>query len=226
MTTLRPLPDIPSHIHTLLQGLHSASLTQEASLTRDDYDSHSIDDIMRDKFIALDEDKAQYIYQLCRAINATQIVEAGTSFGVSTIYWALAVAANIKAGGGKGKGRVIATEFEPSKAEKARQYWKECGEEVSGVIELREGDLLQTLKKDVSEVDLLVLDIWTPMALPTLKLVQPHLRHGAVILADNSVKAAESYKEYLEYVRNPESGFLTTTLPFDGGLEMSVYLRK
>ena len=64
------------------------------------------------------------------------------------------------------------------------------------------------------------------MALPTLKLVQPHLRRGAVILADHTVTAAESYKEYLEYVRGPESGFLTTTLPFKGGLEMSVYLPK
>ncbi|KAG0001287.1 hypothetical protein BGZ80_008593 [Entomortierella chlamydospora] len=226
MTTLRPLPEIPAHIHTILQRLHSASLVQEASITRDDYDSHSRDDLMRDKFIALDEDKSQYIYQLCRAINATQVIEAGTSFGVSTIYWALAVTANIKAGGGNGKGRVIATENEPTKAEKARQHWQECGEEVSGVIELREGDLLETLKEDVRDVDLLVLDIWTPMALPTLKLVQPHLRHGAIILADNTVKAAENYKEYLEYVWGPESGFITTTLPFNGGLEMSVYLPK
>ncbi|KAF9180545.1 hypothetical protein BGZ51_006114 [Haplosporangium sp. Z 767] len=226
MTSLCPPLDIPPNIHTLLQRLHSSSLKQEASITRADYDSHSLDDFMRDKFIALDEDKAQYIYQLCRAINATQIVEAGTSFGVSTIYLALAVAANIKAEGGKGKGRVIATENEPSKAEKARQHWQECGEEVSGVIELREGDLLQTLKEDVRGVDLLLLDIWTPMALPTLKLVQPNLRRGAVIFADNTAIAAERYKEYLEYVRGPESGFLTTTLPFDGGLEMSVYLPK
>lgn len=45
------------------------------------------------------------------------MVEAGTSFGVSTIYLALAV------------------------AEKARQHWESAGDDVEKWIELREGDL-------------------------------------------------------------------------------------
>lgn len=68
--------------------------------------------------------------------------------------------------------------------------------------------------------------VWTPMALPTLKLVQPKLRYGAVVVADNTLSSAEGYKELLEYVRAPESGFSTLTLPYKGGLEMSVYLPR
>jgi predicted O-methyltransferase YrrM len=37
----------------------------------------------KDKFVALDRDKAEFCYQLCRATNARRIVEAGTSYGVS-----------------------------------------------------------------------------------------------------------------------------------------------
>lgn len=151
-----PLRDVPDHIRTLLARLHAASASQEAALTKDDFKDRSFDEVMQDKFIALDENKSQYVYSVCRAINAKTVVEAGTSFGVSTIYLALAVAANVAASGGKG--RVIATEHEPAKAAKAREYWSKCGETVSNAIELREGDLRETLKENLEDVDLLLLD--------------------------------------------------------------------
>jgi len=108
---------------------------------------------MRDKFIALDQDKCQFVYQLARAIGAHNAVEVGTSFGVSTIYLALAVGQN-----GDG-GKVIATEKESTKAEKAREHWREAGDElVTRYIDLREGDLLETLKDNVPTLDLVLID--------------------------------------------------------------------
>jgi predicted O-methyltransferase YrrM len=108
---------------------------------------------MRDKFIALDQDKCQFVYQLARAIAARNIVEVGTSFGVSTIYLALAVGQNGR------DGKVIATEKESTKAERAREHWKEAGDElVARYIDLREGDLLETLKVDVPTLDLVLID--------------------------------------------------------------------
>lgn len=190
----------------------------------DDFPGLTFDDVMRDKFIALEEDKSQYVYQLCRAINAKTIVEAGTSFGVSTIYLALAATANAAATGGQA--RIIATENEPTKAVKAREHWRECGDEISGVIELREGDLRETLKENLENVDFLLLDIWCPMALPTLQVVQPKLRYGAVVVTDNTIGAIELYKDLLAYIRDPDSDFINATLPFHKGLEVSVYLPK
>jgi len=62
------------------------------------------------------------------------------------------------------------------------------------------------------------------MALPTLKIVKPRLRNGAVVVTDNTKMAKPLYKEFLQYIYNPENGFKTLTLPFSGGLELSVYL--
>ena len=64
------------------------------------------------------------------------------------------------------------------------------------------------------------------MALPTLKIVLPKLRQGAVIVIDNTVSAAqtEPYQELLGYLRASGSGFTNLTLPYNGGLEMCVYV--
>ncbi|KAG7290116.1 hypothetical protein NEMBOFW57_000112 [Staphylotrichum longicolle] len=232
-----------SHVHALLARLHAASEAQEKALSQSWFYlkrlisfylfsstwASTADDHMRDKFVALEEDKCHFMYLLARSSGALNIVEAGTSFGVSTIYLALAVGQNIadqKAVGKSVGGKVIATEKEPTKAARAREHWAEAGDEVEGFIELREGDLLETLSRNdmPEQVDFLLLDIWTPMALPTLKIVQPRLKKGAVVLADNTSMARPLYKEYLDYIHDPSNGFKTTEVPYSGGLQMSVYL--
>lgn len=150
----------PPHVHELLDRLHARSGEQEATIDSAVYKTAgttSFDDLMRDKFVALDQDKSQFVYQVARMTGATSVVEAGTSFGVSTIYLALAVGQNV-ADGRAGPGKVIATEKEPEKIKLAKAHWMEVGQEVEPYIELREGDLLQTLSKDLPEVDLLLLD--------------------------------------------------------------------
>jgi predicted O-methyltransferase YrrM len=66
--------------------------------------------------------------------------------------------------------------------------------------------------------------VWSALALPTLKIVQPHLRPGAVVLTDNTISGAEGYRDLLSYLRDPQNGFRNMTLPFTNGFEMSVYL--
>lgn len=128
---------------------------------------------MRDKLIALEPEKCDFLYLLARASGAMNIAEAGTSFGVSTIYLALAVGQNVASKliepimPGKG-GKVIATEKEESKAAKAREHWQLAGQEVAPWIKPLEGDLLVTLPKELREtdaVDLLLLDSVFPLYL-------------------------------------------------------------
>ncbi|KAL4967413.1 O-methyltransferase [Aspergillus stella-maris] len=245
--------DAPAHILALLDTLHATSLAQEAAIaspnsngkvfssdivrdlnnnlpsnststsTTDTKNRNAFDTLMLDKFIALDQGKCQFMYQLITSMGATNVIEAGTSFGVSTIYLALAVS-KVKNLTGK-EGTVIATEKEESKAGVARGYWEQCGEMVSSQIDLRVGDLLETLNIDLPDkIDLLLLDIWSPLALPTLKTVQPHFRPGAVVLTDNTISGAKGYADLLAYMRDPSSGFRNMTLPFTNGFEMSVYM--
>ncbi|HYM24909.1 MAG TPA: class I SAM-dependent methyltransferase [Vicinamibacterales bacterium] len=177
---------------------------------------------LRDKLVALDRDKAEFCYHVCRALQARRVVEAGTSFGVSTIFLAAAVRDN-------GGGTVIATEYEPTKAAIARRHFAEAG--LSSVIDLREGDLRTTLahlgagEDHNAPVDFMLIDIWTPMALPALSLVAPRLRQGAVVICDNTTQFREAYHDYFAFVHDPPNGLRTMTLPFEGGLEFTVKAR-
>src|SRR5262249_24584014 len=71
-------------------------------------------EFLRDKPVALDRPKAEFCYHVCRALGARRIVEAGTSFGVSTLLLAAAVRDHLRrenrgGEGDHGSGVVIAT---------------------------------------------------------------------------------------------------------------------
>ena len=176
--------------------------------------------LLQDKLVALDSEKAALCYLLCRSLNAQRVVEARTSFGVSTIYLAAAVRDHIAAHGGTGT--VIGTEHEPMKAAAAQKNFVEAG--VAEFIDLREGDLRETLKTVDGPIDFMLVDIWIPMALPALKLVAPRFRPGTIVLCDNVVQFAREYRDYLGFVRDPLKGFRSLTLPMKGGVEMSVWV--
>ena len=168
---------------------------------------------LADKLVALDRDKAAFCYQLCRAGKARRVVEIGTSYGVSTLYLAAAVRDN-------GGGVVIATEYEPQKAEAARAHFAQAG--LSRYIDLREGDLRQTLQRIEGPVDFMLMDIWISMARPALELVSPHLRDGAMIVTDNTEQHRQTYADYFAFIADPANRLRTMTLPFAGGLELTV----
>lgn len=154
----------PAHISRLLERLHTDSIAQEPSINqardrlvelqkKDPIEgTRALDKLMSDKFVALEKEKCEFIYQLILATGAKNVVEAGTSYGVSTIYLALAVGHNSP------DGKVIATEKEPEKVLKAKEHWLEAGKSVTDHVEIREGDLLETLQRDLCPIDLLLLD--------------------------------------------------------------------
>jgi predicted O-methyltransferase YrrM len=195
-----------------------AARAAEGPLDWNRFDART-NEFLKDKLIALDRDKAEFCYHVCRALRARRVVEAGTSFGVSTLFLAAAVRDNLRREA-QGSGVVIGTEYEPEKAAIARAHVAEAG--LSDLIDLREGDLRETLVDVGGPVDFMLVDIWTPMARPALSLIAPHLREGAVVVCDNTLQFRDAYGEYFEFVHDPRNGLRTMTLPFEGGLEFTV----
>jgi predicted O-methyltransferase YrrM len=168
---------------------------------------------VRDKLIPIDRGQGWLIYMLCRGLQARRVVEFGTSYGVSTLYLAAAMR-------DQGGGLVIGTEIETEKARHARGHFAEAG--VADLIELREGNALETLKDCGGLVDFLLVDGFPKLARPIIELVAPQLRKGAVVICDNVGHFPASFAGYLDFVRRPANGFVSTLLPLRGGTELSV----
>lgn len=150
------------------------------------------------------------LYMLARAANAHTVVEYGTSYGISTIHLAAAVADN-------GGGLVIGSEFEPGKVAAARANLEAVG--LDAWVQIREGDAIETLARDIpAPVDLVLLDGHKGLYARILELLRPRLRPGTWLVADN----ADACPAYLAHVRAPEAGYLS--VPFADDVELTLVL--
>ncbi|RQT98661.1 O-methyltransferase [Burkholderia cepacia] len=187
------------------------SRDEQARLMRSKTDYTDLYARLKDYPLPVSRETGTLLYMLARSRGARAIVEFGTSFGISTLHLAAALRDN-------GGGRLITSEFEPSKVARARANLTAAG--LADLVEIREGDALRTLAADLPDsVDLLLLDGAKGLYPEILALVEPRLVAGAFVVADN----AEYSPDYLAYVRAPENGYLS--VPFGGDVELSMRIR-
>jgi predicted O-methyltransferase YrrM len=194
---------------SILSHAHEEALKEAA--TSDSGVAH----LLGEAFMPVSPETGRFLYILARTQDSRTIVEFGTSFGISTIFLAAAVCDN-------GEGRVIASELNAKKVKAARRNLYEAG--LGDFVEIREGDALTTLRELEGAVDLLFLDGWKDMYLPVLQLVEPHLRSGSIVIADDLDIYPEVHRPYLEYVRCPENGYVSVEVPLGDRIEVSFFL--
>ena len=162
----------------------------------------------KDIHLPVSRETGKLLYMLARSTGARSIVEFGTSFAISTLH----LAAGLRDNGG---GRLIGTEFEPSKVRRARETIAAAG--FSDLVEIREGDALETLAKDLPDrIDVVLLDGAKGLYPDVLALLEPGLHAGTMIVADN----ANWSPEYLARVRTAGGDYLSLPLPDDVELSM------
>ncbi len=164
----------------------------------------------QDYYLPISVQAGQLLYALARAIRPETVVEFGTSFGISTIYLAAAITDN-------GTGHVVTTELSTRKAEAARSNLQQAG--VGDAVTILVGDARQTLASVPGPVGLVLLDGWKDLCLPVLQVLEPRLAPGALVAADDITHAGMT--DYLDYVRDPASGYVTVAFPVEDGMEIS-----
>ena len=164
-------------------------------------------------YMATSPGGGMYCYLLARAVGARRVVEFGTSFGVSTIWLALAVRDN-------GGGVVIGTEQVPAKAAKARSNIAEAG--LADFVEVREGNAVETLRDLEAPVDFLLSDGFPQYALPVLRLVAPKMRRGSIVVNHNASAMKGDHADYLAFVRDAANGFVSSDITLAGELSVRV----
>jgi predicted O-methyltransferase YrrM len=155
-------------------------------------------DAMSAFYIPITPEAGRLLYSLVRATHPATIVEFGMSFGISALHLASAVRDN-------GTGRVVTTELSADKIAAAKQTFAETG--LDDLITILDGDALSTLAGLDGPVGFVLLDGWKELYLPVIKLLEPHLSTGALVVADNTEMA--DAQPYLDHVRDAENGYVS-----------------
>jgi predicted O-methyltransferase YrrM len=217
MTTLTkaPLAPLLDRLFAEAQAASSPALAampqeERARLARSKTEYLDFYTRVKDLWLAVSRETGSLLYMLTRNAKARNVVEFGTSFGISTLYLAAALRDN-------GGGRLITSEFEPSKVARARQNIEAAG--LSDVVEVREGDALQTLNVDLPDtIDLVLLDGAKALYPEVLAMLESRLRPGALVVADDADKSPD----YVARVRSTAHGYLS--IPFGDDVEVSMRL--
>ncbi len=146
---------------------------------------------------------------LAEAVNARNVVEIGTSTGVSGLWFCLALE--------KTGGKLTTFELDPGRAATARANFKKAG--VDRLATVVEGDAHQNITRLQDPIDVVFIDAEKQGYVDYLRKLLPLVRPGGLILAHN----VEMVADYMQAVRT--NADLETVVYMQGG-GLAVTLKK
>src|SRR5580698_7128570 len=182
---------------------------QKAGLSWETATAQERADASESTYMPISPEGGDLLYILVRAKRPNTVVEFGTSYGISTIYLAAAVADN-------GTGRVVSTELSEAKVLAARANMEEA--RLADRVTILLGDASTTLNDIAGPIDFVLLDGWKDLCLPVLRSLESRLAIGALIVADDI--DLSSLSGYLDYVRHPANGYISVSFPVEDGMEI------
>lgn len=162
-------------------------------------------------------------YFLARSINAKQVLELGSGFGYSAMWFALAVGQS---------GRVVMTEGAQSNVERARDYFSRAG--LLERVEFNVGDALELAKKYPGPFDIIFCDIQKHDYPQAISIARAKLRIGGILIYDNMLwhgrVVSESDSDTNAVVETTralmhDDEFFTTLVPLHDGQSLSLRVK-
>ena len=161
-------------------------------------------------------DDAGLLRVLVAAVKAKRGVEVGSFKGFGAINMGMSFEHN--------KGRLFTHEIDPAIADQCRENLKKVGlEETVTVVT---GDALKTLPELEGEIDFVFIDAKKDDYLKYLKILEPKLKPGALIVADNTIRSAKAMKDFLDYLKeSPDYDSVTIRASMEKNDGMTVACR-
>ena len=172
----------------------------------------------RKEFWNIDRNTANFLNMLIKIHNSKNVLEIGTSNGYSGIWLADA----LRHTGGK----LTTIEFWDKRRSVAMDNFKKCG--LDDIIDARIGSALLILDEMRSEVeygrgelfDLVFVDANKLEYIEYFHRIDPLLKSGGIIAADNTISHAKKVEPYLKALLEHPS-YQNQMLNFDAGLFLS-----
>jgi predicted O-methyltransferase YrrM len=129
---------------------------------------------------------------LVESTKAKRGIEVGSANGFGAI--------NMGIGFERTGGHLYTLEIDPRMVKECRENLKKVG--LEDTVTCIEGDALKTLAQLEGTFDFVFIDARKQDYLRYLKLIEPKLLPGAVIVGDNVIRSARAMKDFLDYIQN------------------------
>ncbi len=202
------VPEVEDYLYDMLPPRDEVLTEMEADAAKNDY-------------AIVGPAVARVLYQLAVISGAKRVFEMGSAIGYSTIWWARGV--------GEG-GKVIYTDGDPKRADKARRYFERAG--ASKRIVVRVGDALEILSEEKEPYDIIFNDVDKTDYPRVFRLALPKLKSGGLFIADNVLWSGklrkpnpdEKTRAILEFNRLifESKDLFTTILPIRDGVAVCI----
>ena len=146
-----------------------------------------------DEYWNVSHQTGNFINMLIKLMGAKNVLELGTSNGYSGLWIADALKTT--------NGHLTTIEFWEKRQCLAREYFKDCG--FSDIATFKTGQAYDIIKDEINEeFDLIFIDANKQEYLKFFEAVNPILKNGGVILADNITSHAKKVQPFVEAISN------------------------
>ena len=163
----------------------------------------------------ISREEGELLEQIAIAANARVVIEVGTSFGFSTLFWGSAM---LRTGG------VVHTiDLDPKKFESSKSTF--AAAELDAVVVNHLGNATEVLAGLNGPFDLAFIDSDKSLSRQFFDLIWPKLRPGGSIITDNATTHKGELSEFIKYVRAlPDSA--SVEVPVGNGIEWTLKVAK
>lgn len=200
-------------VESVLSAYHERAQREQELLER--LSADELGERVNEFLLPIGPEAGRFLNLLIKAAGCRHILEVGTSFGYSTVWFAEAARAT--------GGRVTSLDLHAHKQEQAWEALRRAG--LAERVEFIHGDAMHLVPELDFSVDFVLLDLWKSLYVPLFDLLRPRLADGALIAADNILNP-EAYREtmraYTDHVR-ATPGIESVLVPIGNGIELSRY---
>lgn len=174
------------------------------------------------RFPAIGPLVGRLLYQYARLVRPRRIMELGSGFGYSAMWWALATDDDCE---------IHCTEGSAENIRRAEDFLRRAG--VLHKVTYHEGDALTSFAKIPGEFDIILMDIDKHEYPAAFRQAFPRLRSGGVFITDNVLWSGRVVQDsppdadtqgILEFnhLAHTTPGALTTIIPLRDGVAVTV----
>jgi caffeoyl-CoA O-methyltransferase len=157
--------------------------------------------------------RGQVLVEVIRKNKPKLVLEIGTLIGYSAILMAKEL---------ESSANLITIGINPNETKKARENITKA--KIAATVDVITGDAKEVIPRLTGEFDLVFIDADKTESMQYLRLIEPKLHKGSIIIADNAGTHAREMKDYLDYVRS-SGKYSSHYVPVDeDGLEISTRL--